>query len=37
MKSSKKEVLEKIATQKELNDEIVADLNKAIEEYKNTI
>ncbi|MDX9913420.1 MAG: F0F1 ATP synthase subunit alpha [Candidatus Moranbacteria bacterium] len=37
MKSSKKEVLEKIATQKELTEEIVADLTKAIEEFKSTI
>ncbi|MFZ2154225.1 MAG: F0F1 ATP synthase subunit alpha [Candidatus Moraniibacteriota bacterium] len=34
MKSSKKEVLDKIATQKELSEEIVIDLTKAIEEYK---
>jgi F-type H+-transporting ATPase subunit alpha len=37
MSLSKKDVLEKIATQKELSEEIVKELEKAIKEFKSTI
>ena len=37
MNSSKKDVLNKIIEQKELSDEVVEGLTKAIEEYKETI